>query len=278
MATGQRFGIPLTAEEFQWIRRFLRERTGITLNDTKRSLVMGRLEKRLRHHGLTDYSQYFRLLGRPEHAAETQLAIDLLTTNETYFFREPEHFDLLRDMVRAGTPSTRMFRVWSAACSTGEEPYTLAMVLADLLPENSWEILATDISERVLRVAERGVYPLAAAEKIPQPLLKKYCLRGREDCEDLMAVSRSLRSHVTFRRLNLVTDLPDLGVFDVVFLRNVMIYFEVETKEELVRRIARLLRPGGYLVVSHSESLHGMEGGLDMVKPSVYRAPVGARV
>jgi chemotaxis protein methyltransferase CheR len=217
---------PLRAEEFTWISRFLHERTGILLKDGKQAMVMGRLEKRLRLLNHSNYGEYFRRLGKAGEEIETRLAIDLLTTNETYFFREAQHFDFLRTEVLPKHPLSRPLRIWSAASSSGEEAYTLALLLAEHLPSNQWEIIGTDISSRMLDKARQGVYPLAAAEKIPPALLKKYCLRGRDEYEGFLLIDPVLRKHVKFQHANLVGDLPDLGRFDIIFLRNVMIYFE----------------------------------------------------
>jgi chemotaxis protein methyltransferase CheR len=261
----------LTANEFDWLRRFLFERTGIELKDGKEPMVMGRLDRRLRHHGMSSYAQYLQVLAQGD-AAEVQMAVDLLTTNETYFFREPQHFDFLRDLYAGRRAPAEPIRVWSAASSSGEEAYTIAMVLASTLPAGqAWEIVGTDISTRVLETARRGMYPIEASAKIPRPFLRDYCLRGRDDYEGFLAIDRGLRGRVVFREANL-TDVPeDLGMFDVIFLRNVMIYFGPDTKQRLVSRVVRMLRPGGHLLVSHSETLSGMQSGLEMVRPSIYR-------
>jgi chemotaxis protein methyltransferase CheR len=178
----------LSPAEFDWIRRFLRERTGIELKAGKEALVMGRLDRRLRHHGLSTYTQYFRLLTEDGDIDETRVAVDLLTTNETYFFRDPTHFDLLRqwlDGVRRPEP----LRVWSAASSTGEEAYSIAMTMADCLPpQQQWEVVGTDISSRVLETARRALYPIDAAAKIPSELLRQFCLRGRDEYDGFLAV------------------------------------------------------------------------------------------
>lgn len=263
---------PLTEPEFDWIRDFLYARTGIVLKDGKQALVTGRLARRLRHHGCASYGDYFQLLGAPG-SAETGVAVDLLTTNETYFFREPTHFDFLRGAIDQRSITSRPVRVWSAASSSGEEAFTIAMTLDDALDGGAWEVVGTDISSRVLERARQGLYPLDAAAKIPQALLHRYCLKGKDEFEGYLAVTSALTSRVTFRPANLIEQLPDLGLFDVIFLRNVMIYFDTETKTPLVSRVRALLRPGGFLIVSHSETLNGIQGDLRLVRPSVYQAP-----
>ncbi len=264
----------ITQREFTWLRTFLRERTGIELKDGKEPMVMSRLDRRLRHLDLSSYSAYFGRLR--EDPAETQIAIDLLTTNETYFFREPKHFAFLRDLL-VGLPwRQEPVRVWSAASSTGEEAYSIAMTLAEnLRPEQSWEVVGTDISTRVVEAARRGLYPLDAAKHIEPHLLRRFCLRGREEYEGYLAIGPALRKRVSFHEANLTALPPNLGRFDVVFLRNVMIYFGTDTKRTLIGHVARILRPGGYLIVGQSESLSGIESGLRTVRPSIYRAGTG---
>ena len=263
----------LTPEEFGWLRDFLSDRTGIELKPGKEAMVMGRLDRRLRHHGLASYTEYFHLLADGD-PLENQVAVDLLTTNETYFFREPKHFEFLRQVITSPTRRVEPWRVWSAAASSGEEAYTIAMTLADGLPTGqSWSIVGTDISSRVLETARRGMYPIEAAAKIPERLLRAHCLRGRDEFEGFLAIDRALRDRVTFREANLIELPPDLGTFDVVFLRNVMIYFGGETKRRLVAEATARLRPGGHLIVSHAETLNGISGKLRLVQPSVYVLP-----
>jgi len=267
-----RVGAPiLHKQEFAWIRDYLYKHAGIVLNDSKQAMVMGRLEKRLRHHGIDSYGEYFRQFGKPGFENETTMAIDLLTTNETYFFRESKHFDYVVEKILPQHSAAKPFRVWSAASSSGEEAYTLAMLLAEYLRSRQWDIVGTDISTRILEKARRGLYPSNAAEKIPLPLLKKYCLKGTGEYDGFLLVAPELRSRVKFEYANLIGTLPDLGSFDVIFLRNVMIYFDIETKQRLLEKIVKYLRPGGYFFISHSESLSGMKTELQTIMPSVYR-------
>ncbi len=264
-------GPVLDDREFIWIKDYLYQKVGIVLNDNKQALVTGRLEKRIRHHDLSSYTEYFRLFGKPGFEHETLMAIDLLTTNETYFFREPKHFDFLTSQVFPHQPASQPIRIWSAASSSGEEAYTLAMLLAEHAKNSRWEIIGTDVSTRILEKARLGLYSLTAAEKIPLPLLKKYCLKGSEEYNGFLLVNTNLRKQVKFIHANLIDKLPELGVFDVIFLRNVMIYFDMPTKQRLVERIQHYLRPGGYFIISHSESLSGMNHNLKMVSPSIYQ-------
>lgn len=262
----------ITRAEFAGVAELLYAESGITLKPGKEPMVMGRLEKRLRALGLTTYTAYLEELRRPGAEAELRTAVDLLTTNETYFFREPQHFAFLADVVVPARPYGRPLRVWSAASSSGEEAYSAAMVLEDRMT-SPWEIVGTDLSTRMVERCRQGLYPLAAAEKIPTPLLKRFCLRGTGAYEGQLVVTRALRDRVSFRCANLLEDLSPLGMFDVIFLRNVMIYFDTDTKAALVARAERMLHPGGHLLVSHSETLNGLGSGLQMVRPSVYRRP-----
>lgn len=263
--------VALKKNEFEWISRFLYERTGIALNDGKQALVMGRLDKRLRKRNLLSYSEYFALLGRPGYEDETTVAIDLLTTNETYFFREPKHFDFLKNVAFPQYQRQKQIRIWSAASSSGEEAYTIAMTLAEYFQGSDWEVIGTDISTRMLEKAQRGLYPMLAADKIPKSLLKKYCLKGRDEFEDFFLLDSSIRQRVHFSIANLIEPLPELGMFEVIFLRNVMIYFDKDTKKRLVEKITTKLRTGGYFIVSHSESLNGLDSPLKLIAPSIYQ-------
>lgn len=257
--------------EFAQFQGLLQRLAGIHLSPAKKALLCGRLGKRLKHHGFASYGEYFRLLTGGQEAGELQVALDLLTTNETYFFREPKHFDFLRERVLPARTPGSPFRVWSAACSSGEEPYSLAMLLADRLGGVPWEIVASDLSTRVLEKARSGLYPMERARNIPQNYLKAYCLKGTGQHEGSLLIERSLRARVNFLQVNLNEPLPRLGEFDLVFLRNVMIYFEPETKRKVVQRLIPALKPGGYLLIGHSETLNGISDGLRPVSPSIYR-------
>ena len=265
--------VTLSDSEFSQFRQLIHDIAGINLSEAKKPLVAGRLSKRLRTLGIAAYGEYFRLVGKD--ATELQTCVDLLTTNETYFFREPKHFDFLRELLqKPGTiPSGRPLRIWSGACSSGEEPYTLALLLAERLGERPWEILASDISQRILSQARNGVYDLEDGQSIPRHLLVKYCLRGVDDNQGRMMIAPALRQRVRFAQINLNNALPDVGLFEVIFLRNVMIYFDADTKRQVVARLLKHLRPGGHFIISHSESLNGITDTLKAVKPSIYQKP-----
>ena len=263
----------ISEREFQAIRAWIREAAGISLSEQKKALVVGRLASRLRHYGLDGYGRYFELLQSGGQPDELQIAVDLLTTNETHFFREPKHFDFLRDRILPGHPAGRAFRVWSAASSSGEEPYSIAMTLAESLGEAPWEVVASDLSSRVLARAQIGHYPMTRAKTIPRHLLSKYCLKGIGAQEGTFLVDPRLRSRLQFVQVNLVAPLPQVREFDVIFLRNVLIYFDASTKREVVSRMLPHLARGGHIIVGHSESLNGLSDALKTIQPSIYRKP-----
>jgi chemotaxis protein methyltransferase CheR len=264
---------PITDTELAQFRRFIFEAAGITMSEQKKALVEGRLSKRLNLHGLETFSQYFKLLSSGEHPEEVQMAVDLLTTNETYFFRETKHFDFLRQQALAARNRVQPFRVWSAASSSGEEAYSIAMVLADCMESTPWEILGTDISTQVLKGAARALYVMERGRHIPPDYLRRFCLKGAGEHQGKFLIERNLRSNVLFRYANLNVALPNLGHFDFVFLRNVMIYFSDDTKREVVARVLATVKHGGYFLVGHSESLNGITDALEQVAPSIFRKP-----
>jgi chemotaxis protein methyltransferase CheR len=265
---------PISMAELANFQRFIFDAAGITLSASKKELVMGRLGKRLAAHKLETFTEYFRLLESGEHPGEVQMAVDLLTTNETYFFREMKHFDFLRSQLAQARERSQSYRVWSAASSSGEEAYSIAMVLQDVLATAPWEVLGTDISTKVLTGATRALYTMERARHIPAPYLRRFCLKGEGAYAGTLLIERALRSRVQFRQLNLNEALPNVGRFDFIFLRNVMIYFNDETKRQVVARLVTALKPGAHFCVGHSESLNGINQDLEQVAPSVYRKPL----
>ncbi|GHG63388.1 chemotaxis protein methyltransferase [Alishewanella longhuensis] len=262
----------LTEPEFRDFQRMIFAVAGIHMPDSKRTMVAGRLAKRLKALQLQSYGQYWHYVERQRE--EKQIAVDLLTTNETYFFREPGHFEFLQQQVLPAYRAGNTLRLWSAACSSGEEAYTAAMVIAEVLGTAPWQIVASDISTQVLTQGSRACYPMSRSEKIPELLLKRYCLRGTGEAEGSFKVVAKLRERVQFAQINLNKTLPDIGLFDVIMLRNVMIYFNQETKRQIVNRLRSRLKPGGYFIIGHSETLNGFQSDLHAIKPSVYRAPI----
>jgi len=258
----------LTDTEFKKFSDFIYNAAGISMAPNKKSMISSRLTSRVHKRALKSFSEYYELITSGKDPAELQYAVDSLTTNETYFFREMKHFNFLKDIVcRTKKPN---FRVWSAACSTGEETYSIAMVLAEALGFLPWEICATDINQKVINQARNGVYSDRVKEKIPRDYLHNYCLNGIRSREGLVMIDKKLRSRITFTQLNLNAAWPRYEPFDVIFLRNILIYFSEQTRTTLVRRIAQLLRPGGYLMVGHSETITGVSLDLKCLQPSIY--------
>jgi len=261
----------LSDKEFQLFQKLFEEEIGLHLVAHKKLLLSGRLGRRLGKLGLPSFRAYYDHLVAGNDPAELQTAIDLITTHETFFFREAHHFDVLMHSIVPAHAPGRPLRVWSAACSTGEEPYSVAMVLSDVLGPTGWELLASDISDAALAKAAAGLYSMARTEGISQKYLKAYCLRGRGEFEGKLLIERSLREKIEFRQLNL-TNLPsNLGKFDVVLLRNVIIYFDTSTKLRVLEAICDRLQPGGWLLLGHSESMAGFDLPIEQIKPAVYR-------
>ena len=265
--------LAISDREFAQFQAFIFEAAGITLSNTKKALVSGRLAKRLKHFNLDSYGDYFRLISSGQEPQEVQMAIDLLTTNETYFFREPQHFEFMKAQLAKDVQYAKPVRVWSAAASTGEEPYSIAMLLEDCLGSQGrpWEILASDISMRVLERAATGHYSSMRTGGIRQDYLRKYCLKGAGKQAGTILVDRKLRQQVQFRQINLNAALPQLGTFDFIFLRNVLLYFNLQTKRNVVERVLSMLKPGGWLFISHTETLHEVSDAVEAVRPATYR-------
>jgi chemotaxis protein methyltransferase CheR len=263
----------LSEREFATIRDLLFREAGIALTPAKKALICGRLFKRVQALQLDSYGAYFALLLSGQQPLELQTAINLLTTNETYFFREAKHFSML-SAIAENAPHTRPFRAWSAACSTGEEVYTIAMTLAELSRVGRappWEVRGSDISTRVLETARRGNYGMERTHGIPPDYLKRYCLSGTGPYEGTLLVDRALRDKAEFAQINLIEPLPELVPFDVIFLRNVLIYFDPPVKRKVVSQLLSALAPGGALFIGMAESLNGMIDGLISFGPGAYR-------
>lgn len=264
----------ITDQEFVLFQRLIYKIAGISLSDAKKILLVGRLTRRLKQYELSTFSQYYRMLATGDHPEELQTMVDLLTTNETYFFREPKHFEFLRDEIIRKRKSPATFRVWSAASSSGEEIYTIAMVLADNLPNTPWEVVGSDISTQVLAKAATGHYSLARTEGIPPGYMAKYCLKGVRSHAGTFLIAPELRKRTSFYHINLTQPVdPEIGEFEVVFLRNVMIYFDTETKAKVVHNILPRLKSGGYLIIGHSETLNGITDRVTALRPTIYRKP-----
>ena len=269
---------PLTDPQFEDISTLVKSICGINLHDGKKELVKARLAKRIRLLGLRDFDEYISYVRADASSAELTAMLDHLSTNLTSFFREMAHFDHLRSVVipelLRRKRDTAQIRIWSSGCSTGEEPYSLAILLTDTFPElRCWDvkILATDLSTRVLARAREGQYETARVAQMPQSLLTKYFTAEGRGVGRAYRVNDSIRSMVTFARLNLMEGWPMKGPFDVIFCRNVMIYFDKPTQTRLVQRYHDILAPGGVLMVGHSESLTGTSHKFRYVCPAVYQ-------
>jgi chemotaxis protein methyltransferase CheR len=271
----------ISLQLFRQFSQLVYQQCGINLHEGKRELLQARLNKRLRATGIPTYQEYYRYITSSDSDAEIIQFLDCISTNLTYFFREPKHFEFLEqvavpELLEAKRKSKSMrIRIWSAGCSTGEEPYSLAMSLLTQLEERDqrdFRILATDISTRVLEIARRGAYTKDRIDKVPAGLRQKYLQkRNGTNGEAFFEVVPLLKQIVAFRRLNLKESFPFQGPFDCIFCRNVMIYFDKPTQQDLIQRMAAYLTPGGYLFVGHSESLTGLQHPLHYVRPSTYR-------
>lgn len=271
--------IKLSKEAFDLFRKLIYDKAGISMSDVKQALVEGRLAKRVRALKLGDFKSYYHHItkdaGRDN--GELQNCIDLLTTNETYFFREEHHFEFLRKEILPHINKSKTLRIWSSAASSGEEAYTLSMVLADKLGINgNWEILGTDISTRVLDSARRAIYPDQRISKVPADYKRKYLLKGVRSQAGLSFVIPELQKHVQFQHYNLLESKRPSVMFDVIFCRNVLIYFDAEVKKKVVERLCQNLVSSGHLMIGHSETLHGMLSTMRVVQPSIYER-VGGR-
>jgi chemotaxis protein methyltransferase CheR len=263
--------VALSEPEFRQLQALFYERVGIQLPPVKKPLICGRLSKRLTALGLSSYQRYYQYLTSAQGAAELEIAIDLITTHETYFFREPKHFEFLQQRILPASAGQADFRAWSAASSTGEEAYTLAMLLHEARPHLGWSVLGTDISRQVLQSAQRGLYLMERGSKIPTHYLKRYCLKGKDQYKGYFLVERGLRERVEFQQGNLNLAAPELGMFDLILLRNVLIYFDQETKQRVLNNVVQRLKPGGWLMVGHSEALHDTGLPIELVASSIYR-------
>jgi chemotaxis protein methyltransferase CheR len=259
--------------DYDRVAKMIYEHCGITLQTGKEELVKARLAKRMRVLGLRRYQEYFKFVEQDATGREQQAMVDALTTNKTSFFREIAHFDFLRQRLLPQLAGQRV-RIWSAGCSSGEEPYTLAMTLREHLPRceaSDVRVLATDLSRQILARAVEGTYSEETVRDVPRELLLKYFSVEGAPQSRLYRVGDVLRRMISFAPLNLLDDWPMNGPFDAIFCRNVMIYFDAPTRERLVRRYWSLLKPGGYLFVGLSESLIGVTHEFRYVQPGVHR-------
>lgn len=267
---------PLSAKVFEDLRALLHRHTGINLGPQKEAMVRARLNKRLRALGLSDFQSYLRVVDGPN-SAEWGAFVNALTTNLTSFFREGHHFEFLASHFKTHPKPDRRLRLWSAGCSTGEEPYTLAMVLASNFPDWTVSILATDLDTNVVDTASRGVYPLERVEKLELEWKRFAFLKGQGPHAGKVRVRPHLQSLITFGIFNLLgtAGWPEAGSLDVIFCRNVMIYFDKPTQAKLLEHFRVALRPGGLLMVGHSEALLNATSGFESLGGTTYRRKEG---
>jgi len=263
--------LSISDKEFNLFKSLIYDKAGITLSKNKRTLVVSRLSKRMRQLEIDSFRKYYNKVTEESNGVELQNAIDFLTTNETYFFREDKHFEYLKKNVLNKLNAGSSFKVWSAASSTGEEAYSIAMVLAEKFGlSSSWSVYGTDINSDVVKQARRGLYSISESEKIPKGYLREYCLKGVREQSGMMLMDSRLKKHTKFDMLNINGSWPEsISVFDVVFLRNIMIYFDLETKQKLVDKIADKIKPGGYLFIGHSETLNQVSERFKVIRPSI---------
>lgn len=268
----------MTDEDFDWLRKAAQNHSGIMLPEAKRNMLFSRLSRRLRALGLRNFADYRRVVEDPR-SGEFAEFINALTTNLTYFFREPHHFQhlastALRERVAARRrASEAKLRLWSAACSTGQEPYSIMMTVRETAVLDSWQVYlrATDLDSRVLATARAGIYPKESLDRVSLPRRSRWFLRGRGDAEGLICVKPELRKALEFGERNLIKSWTEPEPFDIVFCRNVVIYFDKATQRKLFHRIADAMVPGGYLYLGHSETLFEVSDRFELVGKTIYR-------
>lgn len=284
MSTIQAGPRELTREEYELFRKLIYAKSGINLGDQKMQLVRARLGKRLRTGDFASYRAYYEYVRKDQSGRELCELIDAISTNTTHLFREMQHFDFLAEVLRGWAGETRarlarrVIRIWSAGCSSGEEPHSIAMVVHDALkdaPSTECKILATDISTRVLDRAQAGIYDTLRLGTVPKNYRHRYFVAApSERGAQRVQIAPQVRQLIRFARFNLMTEkFPFKNQFDVIFCRNVMIYFDRPTQEKLVNKYAAQLSPGGYLLIGHSESLNALQHPLVYVRPTIYKRP-----
>ena len=257
----------LSDKEFELFQKFIFKKIGISLANSKKFLVKNRLFKRVTKYNLTSYSDYYRLIQINE--KEQIEMLNLITTNETYFFREEIHFDFLKNNIIPEYLNKKL-KIWSAASSVGAEAYTIAMLLSESFKD--FEILGSDINSEVVKKANVGLYPLKWMDKIPDNLKQKYCLKGKGKHEGWFLIDRILLKNMTFNVRNLIDPQNDIGKFDVIFLRNVLIYFDKETKTKIIKNILNNLKVGGYFFISLTEHIHDLDiQNLQQIQSSIFK-------
>jgi chemotaxis protein methyltransferase CheR len=266
--------------EFEKISRLAYEHFGVDLRQGKQALVEARIGKKLRELGMTSFQVYYDYVKADSTGQALTSMVDVLTTNHTSFFREPRHFDLLRHTIFPTLRNRSQIHIWSAACSSGEEPYSIALSLLEESREEALakvKIRATDISTRVLDIGKKGVYAADRLKDVPVPILQRYMLKGQNTAANSFRFKNEVRAMIAFEHCNLMQPLHEDYRCSVIFCRNIMIYFDKPTQQDLVHRLSHHLEDGGYLFIGHSESLNAIAHGLEYVSPATYRKPGGSR-
>lgn len=270
--------VKLSSGDFQRLSEFIYKQCGIKLTDTKRVLLESRLQKRLAQLNLTSFQDYYQFVISPAGRTEELVhMIDAVATNKTDFFREPVHFHFMQSDILpafAQQSASRVFKVWSSACSSGEEPYTIAMVLEEFRQFHRFDyrITATDISTKILEKAIQAIYPERTIMDVSMELRRKYMMRSKDKTNTTVRMAPEIRQKVQFKRLNLMDASLDVDRdFDIVFCRNVLIYFDRKTQEEVVRKLIDHLKPGGYLFIGHSESIYHMQLPVVQIRPTIFQ-------
>ncbi len=259
--------IEIRDDEFATLQKLIFQEVGISLAESKKTMVQSRLHKRLLHYQLDSFAHYLRIVQLTQ--TEKMEMINLITTNETYFFRESAHFDFIRELLHITRSS---LRVWSAASSVGAEAYSLGMMINQFLPKDKWEILGSDINSEVVKKARMGLYPISWIDKIPVEYKSRYCLRGKGTYQGQFLIDRSLCANISFCENNLLEENKSFGKFDIIFLRNVLLYFNHDTKEQVVKNVISNLKVGGFLIISLTENLNTLNlKNLEQVQTSIFK-------
>ncbi len=272
----------LSEAEFKKIAAYIEKNVGIKMPPEKRMMMQSRLASRLKALHLDSYKAYIDYVfsGKDADNHELIMMIDAMTTNLTEFFREPQHFDYMRSAALPGYAAQKLnkIKIWSAGCSTGQEPYTLSMVMSEYIKQNplgsirDFSVLATDISTKVLDKAASAVYPMDAVKGVPQQIMHQYFLRGKNPANPVVRLKQDIRSHVNFMRLNFMDEEYGFrDTFQIIFCRNVLIYFDKANQEKVIRQFLRYLEPNGYLFLGHSETIFGMDLPFKTVAPTVFQ-------
>mgnify|MGYP000674480468 CR=1 FL=1 len=255
---------------FVLFQKLIRSKLGIHLPKQKRVMLGHRLLKRVEHIKAKGFSEYFTYINNPDNKDELDIALELITTNETFFFREPKHFDYITKALLPSLNPNKTFKIWCAACSTGEEPYSIAMLLSKNYGA-PWSIRASDVNIKVLEQAKKGIYLDERTELLPNGFKKSFCAKGVDEYEGYLRVKPHIRKRVDFFQFNLINTMNHMEEFDLIFIRNVMIYFNDDTRQQIIDNISQQLKPKGLLFISHSETLHGLNHRFELVQPAIYR-------